>query len=75
VRSRWIPSGAGRSDAYLAGGQLGDLAGTVSECWDERFNAVYRIEQFLGQQNEEGDLSLCVWGQPEWSDEAENSRE
>ncbi len=70
VRSRWNQSGAGRSDAYLGGGQLGELSGTVSECWDERFNAVYRIEEFLGLQNEEGDPSLCVWAQPEWSDEA-----
>ncbi len=71
VRSRWTNRGEGRSDAYLTGGQLGEIAGTVSECWDGRFNAVYRIEQFLGQTDEEGDLGACAWDQAEWSEDAE----
>ncbi len=73
VRSRWTRQGEGRSDAYLTGGQLGDAAGTVSECWDANFNAVYRVEAFapLGWEDASGDLSLCAWAEPEWSPEAE----
>lgn len=71
VRSRWTAEGAGRSDAYLTGGQLGDVAGTVSECWDTQFNTAYRIEAFLGFEDEQGDVGLCAWAEPEWSADGE----
>ena len=51
--------------------QLGDVAGTVSECWDTQFNTAYRIEAFLGFENEEGDVGQCAWAEPEWSADSE----
>jgi hypothetical protein len=37
VRSRWQPTGAGRADVQLSGGDLQTSAATVSECWDSSF--------------------------------------
>ena len=41
LRSRWLGTGAGRSDARIAGGDLGTLQVTASECWNTMFNRVY----------------------------------
>ena len=34
VRSRWLQTGAGRSDVKLTGGDLGAAQATANECWD-----------------------------------------
>lgn len=37
VKSRWVASGAGRSDVKLTGGDLLTGEATVNECWDSNF--------------------------------------
>jgi hypothetical protein len=44
LRSRWQGSGAGRADARIAGGDLGALTATASECWDTSFKRVFYID-------------------------------
>ena len=41
LRSRWLATGAGRADARIAGGDLGQLQVTASECWDTSFGRVF----------------------------------
>ena len=41
LRSRWINTGAGRADARIAGGDLGTIQVTASECWDGGFKRVF----------------------------------
>ncbi|HYV49072.1 MAG TPA: hypothetical protein VFA20_29635 [Myxococcaceae bacterium] len=37
IKSRWLSSGAGRSDAQVSGGDLGANQATWNECWDTSF--------------------------------------
>ncbi|HEX3761906.1 MAG TPA: hypothetical protein VHW23_24570 [Kofleriaceae bacterium] len=41
LRSRWLGTGAGRADARINGGDLGNLQITASECWDTAFGRVF----------------------------------
>jgi len=41
LRSRWLNTGAGRADARIAGGDLGTIQVTASECWDPGFKRVF----------------------------------
>jgi hypothetical protein len=41
LRSRWQPTGAGRADARLTGGDLTAPGAIASECWDAAFKRVY----------------------------------
>jgi hypothetical protein len=41
LRSRWINTGAGRADARVAGGDLGTVQVTASECWNTMFSRVF----------------------------------
>ena len=41
LRSRWEPTGAGRSDARISGGDLGAADAQASQCWDTLFREVY----------------------------------
>jgi len=41
LRSRWLNTGAGRADARIAGGDLGTIQVTASECWDGGFKRVF----------------------------------
>ncbi len=41
IQSRWLPSGAGRSDAQVSGGDLGAGQATWNECWDTSFNSQF----------------------------------
>jgi hypothetical protein len=41
LRSRWLGTGAGRTDARITGGDLGSLQVTASECWSTSFGRVY----------------------------------
>jgi len=57
VRSRWMPSGAGRADAHVAGVPERD----ITECWDENFARVF----FSARPGPtEGDPTLCVFQEP-----------
>jgi hypothetical protein len=44
LRSRWLANGAGRADARIAGGDLGAVQATASECWDIGFKRVFYID-------------------------------
>jgi hypothetical protein len=52
--SRWLESGAGRSDVRIQGGDLGAAQATASECWAESFLSVYMTNSY-------GDPSK-LWG-------------
>jgi len=41
LRSRWLGTGAGRTDARVTGGDLGSLQITASECWNTSFGRVF----------------------------------
>jgi hypothetical protein len=60
LRSRWLNTGAGRADARLAGGDLGTLQATASECWDAGFRETYYTDSvnFLPTV---GAVSACVF--------------
>lgn len=45
VKSRWLQTGAGRSDAKVQGGDLPAPA-TASECWDSNFRSAYLSASF-----------------------------
>lgn len=60
IRSRWQPTGAGRSDAKLSSGDLPDAQVTASECWDELFRRVYYTDS-VNWQPTEGDAADCAF--------------
>ncbi len=41
IKSRWLQTGAGRSDVKATGGDLVTTVATASECWDENFASQY----------------------------------
>lgn len=63
IRSRWESTGTGRSDAYLSGGDLGELTATASECWDLMFQSVYYIDNYT--PIEEGEIASCAFADAE----------
>jgi len=69
VRSRWTYVGAGRSDAYLTGGSLGDVVFTESECWDENFDPVYNENNWGGEGS--GDVANCAYADAEYNESGE----
>jgi hypothetical protein len=60
LRSRWLPTGAGRSDARISGGDLGSADAQASQCWDSLFREVYYTDNvsFLPT---EGDPTQCAY--------------
>ncbi len=60
IRSRWLASGAGRSDVKVAGGDLKASVLTGVECWDTSFGRVFWTDS-LGWQPGEGDASSCAF--------------
>jgi hypothetical protein len=64
VDSRWIPSGAGRADVEVHGGDALD-GGELTECWDASFDRVYAQGVSPdGGVGSEGDPSACVFSEP-----------
>ncbi|HET7500328.1 MAG TPA: hypothetical protein VFK02_04970 [Kofleriaceae bacterium] len=64
LRSRWLGSGAGRADARIAGGDLGALQATASECWDTMFKRVFYIDALTNGGTlsaSEGQESACAF--------------
>jgi hypothetical protein len=64
VGSRWNPSGAGRADVELSGGDAGEGA-RITECWDTTFGRVYA--QGIspdGGIGSEGDPAACAFSEP-----------
>lgn len=60
IRSRWIPTGAGRADMQVSGGDLNDLVVIASECWDTTFAQVY-YEDNQEWKATEGDPAACAF--------------
>jgi len=60
IRSRWLPTGAGRSDARIDGGDLGSAEAQVSQCWDTSFKEVFYTDNvnFLPT---DGDPTQCAY--------------
>ncbi|HEX6836122.1 MAG TPA: hypothetical protein VF334_06090 [Polyangia bacterium] len=56
VRTRWLPSGAGRGDAHVRGGDAG--AGMdLSECWDATFTRTF----VTNGTTADGDPATCAF--------------
>ncbi len=66
TRSRWQPSGAGRADVRITGGDLGAGVATVSECWSTTFEAVFHSDSLSGVSW--GDPGRCAFDEAEYSD-------
>lgn len=60
LRSRWLASGAGRADGEVAGGDLGTIKATASECWSTSFKRVYYTDS-VGLVPTEGDVAACAF--------------
>jgi hypothetical protein len=60
LRSRWQQTGDGRADARLAGGDLGTLIVTASECWNKEFARVY-YQDSVNYKPTEGLATSCVF--------------
>lgn len=54
VRSRWLPTGAGRADARFT---RGDQTVVIAECWGENFVPVYTVN--MGEES--GDITACAF--------------
>jgi hypothetical protein len=64
VVSHWAPSGAGRADAHVQGGDV-SAGMSASECWDELFARVWFLAVPVGGTPvEEGDPSRCAFAEP-----------
>ena len=64
LRSRWQTTGAGRADARIAGGDLGALTATASECWDTHFLQVFYIDALSNGGTlsaSDGQASACAF--------------
>ncbi len=67
LRSMWLATGAGRSEAVVTGGDAGDAEFRASQCWDENFLTVYGVAEmpdFLVSEGSEEDCALAG-AQPE----------
>lgn len=61
ILSRWAPSGAGRADALVTGGDAGPLVITEVECWDSAHATVYRDSVVTEEQ---GRVEACSFTDP-----------
>ncbi|MFL5306020.1 MAG: hypothetical protein ACJ8F1_12450 [Polyangia bacterium] len=46
LHSRWLETGAGRTDLQMTGGDVGVTVDTSSECWDSNFGSVYSFASY-----------------------------
>jgi hypothetical protein len=60
IHSRWLETGAGRSDVQITGGDAPTPAPTVNECWDISFNSAYKNTSYDPTQSW-GQESSCVF--------------
>jgi len=60
MHSRWQPTGAGRTDVGLTGGDLAAQQATTSQCWDSNFLSVYRAASYDPSSNY-GDEAVCAF--------------
>jgi hypothetical protein len=60
LRSRWLPTGAGRADARVSGGDIAPNQATASECWDGVFGRTFYTVSIDPSQNE-GQETACAF--------------
>jgi len=60
IHSRWLETGAGRSDVQISGGDAPTPAPTVNECWDISFNSAYKNTSYDATQSW-GQESSCAF--------------
>jgi hypothetical protein len=60
IESRWTEDGVGRCDLEDAGGDLGTTVAHGSECWDNRFDSVYRYMEYPDPVGNWGAESACM---------------
>jgi hypothetical protein len=64
VGSRWTPSGAGRADVELHGGDA-EGGARITECWNDGFARVYAQGVSPdGGVGSDGDPAACVFAEP-----------
>ncbi len=62
IKSRWLESGAGRSDVKLTGGDLRQEEATANECWDTTFASRYLRASYAVPQVQYGaEASDCAF--------------
>lgn len=59
IRSRWVETGAGRSDVQATGGDLTSPV-TLSECWDDGFASRF-LEASYSPSSNYGQASVCAF--------------
>lgn len=60
IKSRWLETGAGRSDVKLSGGDLAAPA-TLNECWNTGFNSAYLSFSLEAQPRYGVEATDCVF--------------
>ena len=60
IRSQWLPTGAGRADVRIDGGDLGSAEAIASQCWDNLFAEVFYTDN-VGFLPTDGDPTQCAY--------------
>lgn len=64
IKSRWLETGAGRSDAQVSGGDLSSVV-TVNECWDSGFLSRFLDASYAPSLNY-GAAAACAFATAEY---------
>jgi hypothetical protein len=64
--SRWNPTGAGRADVHISGGDLGAIKVQASQCWSDAFAQTYYTDN-VNYQPTVGDPSTCAFAQAQFA--------
>ncbi|WNG56433.1 hypothetical protein F0U59_17940 [Archangium gephyra] len=68
IKSRWLESGAGRSDVELSGGDLKSETATANECWDTLFASRYLRASYAFPQVQYGiEANDCAFATASYS--------
>jgi hypothetical protein len=67
LRSRWNQGGEGRGDAYITGGDFGELVYTATECWNPSGITVFTEDNAELQTS--GDEAQCAFDEPAWPED------
>jgi len=67
LRSRWAKNGEGRGDAYVTGGDFGDLVYTATECWNPSGMTVFAEDN--ASLSTSGDEGQCAFDEPAWPED------
>ncbi len=65
IRSRWQAGGAGRGDARITSGEIGQPEVTESQCWDNQYKLTYSMTQVGTIVDSEGSAASCVFASAE----------